>query len=81
MRTLTHELLSFSRRLGLLWLIAFVALSAYWSVSESVEPGQQYADPFLPCAYVALLLSLPIAAVSGLVQALRDYRKMRRAAR
>lgn len=37
----------------LVWSIAFGALFAYWLTMEAAQPGQQYADPLLPCAYLA----------------------------
>jgi hypothetical protein len=48
------------------WLLSFVALMAYWTYEESLESGQQYADPFLPCAWIAIfgaLISLLIGTI------------------
>jgi hypothetical protein len=36
------------------WAVTFAALLLYWMLVESGTPGQQYADPFGPCAVIAV---------------------------
>jgi hypothetical protein len=43
-----------------IWALAFTALLCYWQVAEAAQPGQQYADPVLPCAYIATLAIGPV---------------------
>lgn len=38
------------------WFLMFPLLLAYWAAAEAAEPGRQYADPLLPCAFGAWLL-------------------------
>lgn len=38
------------------WGLTFGILETYWTLAEAAQPGQQYADPLLPCL---LLASLP----------------------
>lgn len=42
-------------RLIVSWCAAFVVIFGLWTWSELREPGQQYAEPLFPCAYVAML--------------------------
>ena len=53
--------------LALYWLGLFVALMGYWTYAESLQPGQQYADPLFPCAFLACLGAPLIALVVGLI--------------
>ncbi len=45
------------------WAVAFGLAVQLWGVSEATEPGMQYADPFLPCTYVACLFGVPLGAL------------------
>jgi len=49
------------------WIGTFVCVMAYWTYGESLQPGQQYADPFLPCAFIACLGAPVVALVVGLI--------------
>lgn len=42
-----------------IWSWLFGALFACWTLDEATQPGQQYADPLWPCAYVAFLAACP----------------------
>lgn len=44
-----------ARRYTVAWLALFAAVHAYWDLAEAVHPGQQYADPLLPCVALAML--------------------------
>ena len=50
----------------LAWMALFAGLLAYWAYAESLEPGQQYADPWLPCIAVASGLTFA-ASVGSLI--------------
>lgn len=57
---------------------------AYWAGAETVAPGQQYADPWLPCLYIGSIGG-PIAWIAveyvGIVREARaDRRKQKQAA-
>lgn len=45
------------------WWAAFVTLLIYWIGAEAAEIGRQYAEPFLPCAFVALVTGAPLGAL------------------
>lgn len=53
--------------LALGWIGSFVGLMGYWTYAESLQPGQQYADPLFPCAFLACLAAPLIALVVGLI--------------
>lgn len=49
------------------WFCAFVAALVYWMSGENVDPGQQYADPMVPCVFVGFIFdTLPGMVVAGL---------------
>lgn len=50
------------------WFCAFLVILAYWTGSEMIEPGQQYADPLAPCVYLGYLFgTLPGVVVAGVM--------------
>lgn len=54
-----------------LWMLAFTALLIYWNLAESAQTGQQHADPWWPCAFIALYPAALGRAVWLLVDAVR----------
>jgi mannose/fructose/N-acetylgalactosamine-specific phosphotransferase system component IIC len=49
------------------WFCAFVAVLVYWINGEAIEPGQQFADPLVPCVFVGYLFgTLPGMIIAGL---------------
>lgn len=57
---------------------------AYWAGAETVAPGQQYADPWLPSLYVGSIVG-PIVWIAveyvGIVREARADRRKRRGGR
>lgn len=45
------------------WFVTFAALLSYWEIGEALQPGGQYASPYLPCAGVACQVA-PIVYLS-----------------
>lgn len=37
----------------IVWSVALGVLMAYWQVAEAAQPGTQYANPLVPCAWLA----------------------------
>lgn len=51
---------------------------AYWAGAESVAPGQQYADPWLPCLYLGLVPGGVVYLVVEYAGIVREARADRR---
>jgi hypothetical protein len=51
---------------------------AYWAGAETVAPGQQYADPWLPCLYVGSIFGGVAWCGHEYVGIVRDARADRR---
>jgi hypothetical protein len=60
------ELRAWAWRLINIWAYTFSVVLACWQIDESARPGQQYADPILPCLYVGYLAAAFIERVSWL---------------
>lgn len=58
-----HRCLELHERLLAVWVPTFQALLVYWAIAESWQPGQQYADPVLPCVFCATVFTPPIALI------------------
>jgi len=54
------------------WATTFIGLLVYWGIAESVEPGQQYADPLLPCLFMASLFGPVLGIFANLLIILAD---------
>ncbi len=53
------------------WSLGMGAITAVWQYTEAAAPGQQYADPLWPCAFLATFPAF-IAAAAALPCAGRD---------
>lgn len=51
---------------------------AYWAGAETVAPGQQYADPWLPCWYIGSIFGGIAWCTHQYVQIVREARADRR---
>jgi hypothetical protein len=56
------------------WFLVFVVVPVGWMTSEAVDPGQQYADPLVPCVFVGYLFG----TLPGMLVAAFTMRKRRR---
>lgn len=59
MADVTPGRLRLAHRLVWVWAVVYGAIAFYWQLAEAAEPGQQYADPGLPCFTVAWMFSSP----------------------
>lgn len=51
--------------------VAVLAL-AYWAGAETVTPGRQYADPWLPCLYIGSIGGPVLFVAVEYVRVLRE---------
>lgn len=55
-----------------MWVgLVFGALMGMWLFDESGQPGQQYADPWLPCLWMGTLFGGPLYYVELIVRVVR----------
>lgn len=51
------------------WFLVFVVVLVAWIREEAADPGQQYADPLVPCVFAGYLFgTLPGMIVAGLMR-------------
>lgn len=60
---LPRRRLSLLDRLIVVGVPAYVLLMIYWQLAEAQQPGQQYASPYLPCLFCALIVAQPVVLV------------------
>lgn len=47
------------------WWAVAVLLLAYWIGMEDLDPGQQYADPLLPCVWLGAIFGIPVGVFAA----------------